>query len=87
MRKARITLNQLMDHPQETPFQEEDAGLEMTRYFVGGKEIKDFIEDENTLKIFIDFMVAQSMEYSPEIKALDITIKQQKSTKEESILI
>jgi len=82
---ARVELNQLMDRPQEMPFAEEDVGMELTRYYLGGGEIKKFVRNENMLGVFINFMVENAMVYSPEIKALQISVEQHRNTKDLAI--
>ncbi|MFC1548549.1 ABC transporter substrate binding protein [Candidatus Omnitrophota bacterium] len=79
---VRVTLNQLMNHPQETPFCEEDVGLEITRYYIGGGHLKSFVKNEEMLKLFIDFMVEQGLRDSPELKALNLAIDQQERIKD-----
>ena len=78
---ARVALNQLMNFPLEAPFVEEDVSMEMTRYYLGGKEIKDFVENPNKLKVFIDFNVDKGVEDSPELAALDLGVNQQNALK------
>ena len=85
MRKVKVSLNQLMNHPQEEPFIEEDVGLELTKYYLGGNELQAFVENEEMLAIFIDFMVKCAMENSPHIQALDIGISQQRNVKNTAV--
>jgi len=85
MRKVKVSLNQLMNHPQEEPFIEEDVGLELTKYYLGGNELQSFVENEEMLAIFIDFMVKCAMENSPHIQALDIGISQQRNVKNTAV--
>jgi outer membrane protein TolC len=78
---ARVILNQLMNRPQNSSLAEEDVGLEMARYYVGTKYMNPFIGNFNTLEKFAEFMVDEGIMNSPEMKTLEITIKQQKQAK------
>ncbi len=78
--QARVILNQLMNKGQEEVFAEQDVGLETLQYYIGGKSLDPYVTNSETLKMFLAFSVAQAMGNSPEIKALDIGIKQQNNT-------
>ncbi len=78
---ARIILNQLMNRPQNSELEDQDVGLEMARYYVGAKYMNPFIGSFETLEKFMEFMVGEGIKNSPEMKTLDLSIKQQKQTK------
>ncbi len=82
VQQARITLNELMNRPQETPFTEQDVGLETLGYYLGAGYLDRFVKNRETLLVFLDYMVQKAFENSPELRALDIAIRQQKLVKD-----
>ncbi|RLC67574.1 MAG: hypothetical protein DRH97_04675, partial [Chloroflexi bacterium] len=79
---ARIALNQLMNHPQEMPFVEEDVGLETVSYYIASSHLDKFVNNRETLMILLDYMTEKAFKNSPEIQALDIAISQQRLDKD-----
>jgi outer membrane protein len=77
--QTRVILNQLMNKQQEEIFSEQDVGLETLQYYIGGKSLNPYINNLETLKVFLDFSVQQAMNNSPEIQALGVGIKQQRN--------
>ncbi|MFH1878792.1 MAG: TolC family protein [Candidatus Omnitrophota bacterium] len=79
---AKITLNQLMNHPQEMPFSEEDPGLETVGYYIASSRLEKFLKNRETLMVMLDYMTLKAFENSPEIQVLDIAISQRKLNKD-----
>jgi len=79
---ARITLNQLMNHPQEMPFDEEDVGLDTVRYYIASSHLDKFVNNRETMMIMLDYMTRKAFENSPEIEVLDIAVSQQRLDKD-----
>lgn len=74
---ARITLNQLMNHMQETPFEEEDIVLESYSFYIGSAELEPIINNMKALMSLINYSVNEAVANSPEIETLDLNLKQQ----------
>ena len=75
---ARITLNQLMNVSQEKEFAEEDVGLETIKYYIANSDLDHFIKNRQRLLLFLELMTEDAIANSPELKTLDLGIKQQK---------
>jgi outer membrane protein len=79
---AVISLNQLMNHPQETPFTEEEVGIETVRYFMASNHLDRFIQNRETLLIMLEYMTQEAFKNSPEIEVLELAISQQRLNKD-----
>jgi outer membrane protein TolC/ABC-type uncharacterized transport system substrate-binding protein len=77
--RARVILNQLMNRQQEEFFEEQDVGLETLKYYIGGQTMDPYVNDLATMKVFLEFSVQQAMNDSPELKALQVGIEQQRN--------
>ena len=75
---ARVVLNQLMNRPQGQTFEEEDVVLETVNYYIGGSQLDGLIRHLAAYDMLIDYMVEAAFVNSPELKALQIGIEQQK---------
>jgi len=83
--QSKIILNQLMNLPQELALEEEDVGLETIDYYLGSQYMRDLITDLKKALIFVNHMVVEGFDNSPELEALSIGIAQQKITKSTSL--
>ncbi len=84
VRQARVVLNQLMNRPQETLFEEQDIGLETLRYYIGSLEFAPLIRNMNSLQSMLDYSVTEAFENAPELQTLNIGLEIQENLKKEA---
>ncbi len=83
--QTKIALNQLMNRPQELAFDEEDVGLETVDYYLGSQYMRDIITNLKKALTFVNIMITEGFENSPELEALSIGIEQQTLTRNTSL--
>jgi outer membrane protein TolC len=76
---AMTRVNQLMVRPQEQPFVAEEPDLTSDPALaVGNRELAQFYDNPWSFRVFRNFMVAQGLSNSPEIRQLDASIEAQR---------
>jgi len=79
--EARVTLNQLLDHPQEEDFSEEDVALETVGVYQKARTVHPYLKDAETFKRVMDFAAGYAREHSPSLKAIETAVEQRKQAK------
>lgn len=72
--KARYSLNQLLNRPQESLINLGDTTLENSGLLVDAKQVGRYVRDPWSFEVLRDFLVARALQVSPEIAALDEAI-------------
>lgn len=84
VQQTRVVLNQLMNHPQETVFREEDVGLETLTYYIGSKEFEPIVKSFATVRKALNYTIKEAMGNSPELAVLDVALEQRDLLKKEA---
>lgn len=77
--ETRVILNQLMNRAQETLFTEQEVGLETVKYYIDGQSLRPYVRNGDALRVFLEFSVQEALRRSPEVKALEFGIEQQRN--------
>lgn len=75
--QAEIAVNRVLNRPLEEPFGTFEAGLDDPELTVNFKVLEPFIERPSAFRLFREFMTAEALEASPEIRRLDASIRAQ----------
>lgn len=75
--QAEIAVNRVLNRPLEEPFGTVEAGLDDPELTVNFKVLEPFIERPSAFRLFREFMTAEALEASPEIRRLDASIRAQ----------
>ena len=75
--QAEIAVNRVLNRPIEESFATEEAGLDDPELVTSFEQIRPYIENRQSFRIFRRFMVAQAFEGSPELRQLEAGIRAQ----------
>jgi outer membrane protein len=82
---SKILVNRLLNRPQGEDFETVEVGVDDPSLIVSDPRVYPYIDNPGSFRIFIDFMVDEGLNQSPEIKNIDSQIAAQerilKSTK------
>lgn len=82
---VKILVNRLLNHPQGEDFETVEVGVDDPSLVVSDPRLYPYIDNPGSFSIFIDFMVDEGLNQSPEIRNIDSQIAAQdrilKSTK------
>ena len=75
--QAEIAVNRVLNRPIEESFATEEAGLDDPELVTSFEQIRPYIENRQSFRIFRRFMVTQAFEGSPELRQLEAGIRAQ----------
>ena len=75
--QAEIAVNRVLNRPIEESFATEEAGLDDPELVTSFEQIRPYIDNRQSFRIFRRFMVAQAFEGSPELRQLEAGIRAQ----------
>ncbi len=82
---AKILVNRLLNHPQGEDFETVEVGVDDPSLVVSDPRLYPYVDNPRSFNVFIDFMVNEGLNQSPEIRNIDSQIAAQdrilKSTK------
>jgi len=76
-KNSEIIVNRLLHRPQGEKFRTVEAGLNDPTLIVSDPRLDRYINNPGVFEIFLNFMVSQGLEQSPEISKLDSQIQAQ----------
>ncbi|MDD3000863.1 MAG: TolC family protein [Candidatus Riflebacteria bacterium] len=74
LKKAGMALNEVLQNSQEDEFDLDKFDLSKDCFYLNYVQIEPYIDNLRGYKIFKDFMVADTFEFSPEIRQIDVGI-------------
>ena len=75
--QAEIAVNRVLNRPIEESFATEEAGLDDPELVTSFEQIRPYIENRQSFRIFRRFMVTQAFDGSPELRQLEAGIRAQ----------
>ncbi|MEQ9618586.1 MAG: TolC family protein [Deltaproteobacteria bacterium] len=76
-KNTEILVNRLLHRPQGEQFTTVEAGLDDPSLLVSDPRLDKYVENPESFKLFMEFMVSQGLEQSPEISNVDSLIAAQ----------
>ncbi len=75
--QAEIAVNRILDRPSEEIFTTLETSLDDPELITSFEQLRPYVDNPQSFRIFRDFMVAEAFENSPELRQLDSAIRAQ----------
>ena len=75
--QAEIAVNRILNRPLEEAFDTVEAGLAGPELTVNFEALRPFVASPGAFKLFREFMTAEAIEASPELRQLDASVRAQ----------
>ena len=75
--QAEIAVNRILDRPSEEIFTTQEAALDDPELVTSFEQLRPYVENPHSFRIFRGFMVLEAFEKAPELRQLDNVIRAQ----------